>query len=517
MATESRVRIVFASFLGCLLLFSLGAQAGGERQLGRILYSSHTSVGGVPVPPSETLFSGDVLTTAQDGSALVELKSGARVKITENSSVRFLRDGDRVQAELLLGAVVSESTGKPSLVVATSKYRFEPSQQGNCRYLVRLSKEQETIAAAVKGNLLINAHDSSGRYILPEGKYAAIPAASIGVPGQEKPGDEQAPADQTPTQQPPTEQPPAEKAPAEQTPTQQPPTEQPPAEKAPAEQTPTQQPPTEQPPAEKAPAEQTPTQQPPTEQPPTGQAGTVANVIPEEAVQHLGKGEWTPLKVNDAINWTDVVSTAKSGRVRIALLGGSFLNVGARSVMKVIRHEPQTQQTQIALDDGRMRAEVVELTDPDAAFQVETPTAAISVVTGVPNTVFLVEAGSKDTRVDCVRGLVTVGSRKPKITERVRLHPGQFTIVTAQENPTLPNEVSPSQLQGRINETNVGESTIQAAVPGKPGAPVKEPWHIGSLSPGTSIAVLAGGAAAVAAIPLAASGGGKSSVSPTVP
>jgi hypothetical protein len=148
---------------------------------------------------------------------------------------------------------------------------------------------------------------------------------------------------------------------------------------------------------------------------------------------------------------------------------------------------------------------------------VETPTATISVVTGVPSTVFLVEAGSKDTRVDCVRGLVTVGSRKPKITERVRLHPGQFTIVTTQENPTLPYEVSPSQLQSRINETDVGESTIRAAVPGKPGAPVKEPWHIGSLSPGASIAVLAGGGAAVAAIPLAASGGGKSSVSPTVP
>jgi ferric-dicitrate binding protein FerR (iron transport regulator) len=425
------------------------------------------------------------------------------VKITENSSVRFLRDGEKVQAELLLGAVVSESAGKSSLVVATSKYRFEPSQQGDCRYLVQLSKEQETIAAAVKGNLLINTHDASGQYILQEGKYAAIPAASVGVPDQEKQGEEQPPA-----QQPATGQAPTEKAPAEQTPTQPPATGQAPAEKAPAEQAPTQPPATGQAPTEKAAAEQAP----------TGQAGTVAAAIPEEVVQRLGKGEWTPLKVNDVINWTDVVSTSKGGRVRIALLGGSFLNVSAGSIVKVTRHEPQTQQTQLALDDGRMRAEVGELTDPNAAFLVETPTATISVVTGEPNTVFLVDAGSKGTRVDCVRGLVTVGSRKPKITERVRLHPGQFTIVTTQENPTLPNEVSPSQLQSRINETDVGESTVRAAVPGKPGAPVKEPWHIGSLSPGASIAVLAGGAAAVAAIPLAASGGGgHGTVSPTSP
>jgi ferric-dicitrate binding protein FerR (iron transport regulator) len=409
----------------------------GEQQLGRILYSSSASLRGVPVPKSETIFSGDVLTTSGDGSALVELKSGAKVKITENTSVRFHGDGEKVQAELLSGVVISESAGKPAVVVTTPKYRFMPSQEGNCRYLVRLSKEQETIAAAVKGNLLIDTHDSTGRYILPEGKYAAIPASAEGVPPQEEAGGGQVPA---------------------------------------------------------------------------GHAGTVTNAIPDETVQRQGKGEWTPLNVKDAIDSADVVSTSKAGRVRIALSGGSFLNVGAHSVMKVTSHDPQTQQTQVEFDEGRLRGEVVELTDPNAAFQVETQTATTGVVSGVANTVFLVEADSKNTRVDCVRGLVTVGSRKATMTERVRLHPGQFTIVPAGQHPTLPNEVSPSQLQGRINQTDVGESTLKAAVPGAPGATVKAPWHIGSLSPGTSIAVLAGGAAAVAAIPLAAAGGG--SVSP---
>ncbi len=442
MATESRFRIVFASVFGCLLLLLPGVPGAGEQQLGRILYSSSASLRGVPVPKSETIFSGDVLTTSGDGSALVELTSGAKVKITENTSVRFLRDGEKVQAELLSGVVVSESAGKPAIVVTTPKYRFMPSQEGNCRYLVRLSKEQETIAAAVKGNLLINAHGSTGRYILPEGKYAAIPASAEGVPPQEEVGGGQVPA---------------------------------------------------------------------------GQAGTVTNAIPEEVVQRLGKGEETPLKINDAIDWGDVVSTSKGGRVRMALLGGSFVNVGARSVMKVTKHDPQTQQTQVELNEGRMRAEVVELTAPDAVFLTETQTATISVVSGVTNTVFLVEADPKSTRVDCVRGLVTVGNRKPTITQRVRLHPGQFTIVTTRENPTLPNEVSPPQLQGRINQTDVGNVTIRAAVPGSPGATVKEPWHIGSLSPGASIALLAGGGAAVAAIPLAAGGGGGGSVSPTVP
>jgi hypothetical protein len=159
---------------------------------------------------------------------------------------------------------------------------------------------------------------------------------------------------------------------------------------------------------------------------------------------------------------------------------------------------------------------VADLTEANGAFQVETQTATIGVVPGEPYTVFIVEADAKETRVDCVRGLVTVGSRKPTVTESVRLHPGQFTLVPAGQHPTMPSEVSPSQLQGRINETDVGVSTLQAEVPGTPAPTAKARWHIGSLSPGASVALLVGAAGAAAAIPLAISAGGAKA-SPTAP
>jgi hypothetical protein len=186
MLTQSRIRIALAS-LACLLLFSLRAQPAGEQPLGRILYAHATSLRGVTVPNSETILSGDVVATADEGSALVELKSGARLKITEDSSIRFLGEGDKVQAELLAGAVVSESASKPALVVTTSKFQFAPSQEGPSRYAVALSSEQETFAGAMKGNLLIRTPDLLGSYILPEGEYATIPASSVDVPLQEKP------------------------------------------------------------------------------------------------------------------------------------------------------------------------------------------------------------------------------------------------------------------------------------------------------------------------------------------
>src|SRR5713226_1506396 len=97
-------------------------------------------------------------------------------------------------------------------------------------------------------------------------------------------------------------------------------------------------------------------------------AGKVNAAIPDDVVQRLGQGQEIQLNLSDSVNWEDVVRTLQMGRVRIALLDGSFLNVGARSVMRVTRHDPQSQQTAIELSLGKMRAEVVKLSQPGSSF-----------------------------------------------------------------------------------------------------------------------------------------------------
>jgi ferric-dicitrate binding protein FerR (iron transport regulator) len=376
----------------------------------------------VPVPKSETILSGDILATSDDGSALVELQSGAKLKITENSSVRFLADGNKVQAELLAGAVISESTGQPSLVVTTPKYRFEPSQEGPSRYAVALSNQQETFAGAVKGNLLVRTPASSGSYILPEGKYAAIPASSDGVPAREKAAGG----------------------------------------------------------------------------PPAGNGGTVTEI---------------PLKVSDGVNQEDIVRTLKTGRVRIALLDGSFLNVGAGSVMRITKQDASTQQTQVELTLGLIRAEVAKRTQPGGNFQVQTQTAII----GVVGSVLLVHAFPKATEVYCVEGLCSVQNTNPAIAGQVTLHAGEFTTIPRGLPPTTPVQTSPAQLQSQINQTNVEPSTSAASGPGGPGGAAKVPWHIGSLSEANSILLAAGiaaGTTAAVAVPVITS---RPAASPSVP
>ena len=414
MLTDSQIRIALASTAACLLLFSPRARAAGEQPLGRILYAHATSLRGVGVPNSETLLSGDVLATADNGSALVELKSGARLKITENSSVRFLGDGDKVQAELLAGAVVSESAGKAMLVVTTSKFHFAPSQEGPSRFAVALSKEQEIVAGAIKGNLLVSTPDSTETYILPEGEYAAIPVSSADVPLEEKGGG-------APTS--------------------------------------------------------------------AGQVGTVTGAEPEEFIQRQGRGAEIPLKVKAGVYPADVIRTLKPGRVRIALLGGSFLNIGAGSVMRIAKHDAQAQRTEIELTVGLMRAEVAKLTRLGASFQVRTQTATA----GVVGSVIFVQALPDLTQVCSIEGICWVRNINPAIGGQVTLQPGQCTTVPRGLPPTPPTQMSLAQLPSEIY-------------------PAGRVWHIGPLGGASSLLLLialAAAATAAIAVPVL--------TSPTVP
>ena len=181
MVSQYRIRAVLAGTLSYLLVVLPVVQAAGDQALGRVVAARATTLRGVAVPASETVLSGDVLTTAGEGNALVELSAGSRVKVARSTSVRFIRADGMVQAELLSGALVTEAAAQPSVAVVTSKYTFEASGEGNSRYVVGLEQKGMAIAA-IKGDLLVKTRDGSGTYRLREGKYATIDASASGVP-----------------------------------------------------------------------------------------------------------------------------------------------------------------------------------------------------------------------------------------------------------------------------------------------------------------------------------------------
>ena len=416
MLINSRIRMAFASTLAYLPLFLPRALVAQEQPLGRILYAHSTTVRGVAVPTSETLLSGDLVLTSEDGSALIELKSGARLKILENSYLRFVADGDKVRAQLLEGAVVWESFGKPGLVVTTSKLQFESAKEGPSRYAVVVSKEEEKIfAAALQGNLLIKTLDLIASYVLPEGKYAAIPVSVTAVSRQVEAGGQPVLA---------------------------------------------------------------------------GQVGTVIRAIPEEVIRRQGHGREIPLKVNDIVYQGDVVRTLNSGQVRIRLLGDSFIDLYARSAMRITKHDAQTQQTLVELPNGAMRVEVVKLTQAGASFQLQTKTATVSAGGGAA----FVRALPHLTEVCAIEGEWWVRNIDPAIVGLVTLQPGQCSSVPRGLPATLSPQTSLAELQSQIEQAE------------------SRSCQIGKLSETSCLLLLlliGGVAAAAVAVPLV--------TSPTVP
>jgi hypothetical protein len=189
-------------------------------------------------------------------------------------------------------------------------------------------------------------------------------------------------------------------------------------------------------------------------------AGTVTGEIPAETIQRQGAGEAQPLGLREAVNWQDVVETKATGRVRIGLLDGSVLNVGARSVMRIVEHNPQTEQTEVELTLGRVRSQVVKLTKPGASFKMKTQTAVI----GVVGTIFVVEATGNSTRVMCIEGRVAVSNINPAIQGQVQLGPGQTTVVESGLAPTAATATNASELQTAVDRTEV-QPGLHAAAP----------------------------------------------------
>jgi ferric-dicitrate binding protein FerR (iron transport regulator) len=182
-------------------------------------------------------------------------------------------------------------------------------------------------------------------------------------------------------------------------------------------------------------------------------AGKVANTIPQGTVQHPGQASQMDVKVSDPILWEDTVRTLGTGRVRIGLLDGSVLNIGARSTMRIVKHDAQSQQTEIEMQLGKLRGQVVKLSKPGSSFQIKTQTAVI----GVVGTILSVTATKGNTHVVCIEGKVNVKNIDPKVPGEKSLGPGEQTNVPVGQVPSPPVPVGAAQMANELNLTNAGE------------------------------------------------------------
>lgn len=131
-----------------------------------------------------------------------------------------------------------------------------------------------------------------------------------------------------------------------------------------------------------------------------GRAGHVTALIPEDFI--VRGGSPTPAAKGIDVNFHDVVKSSPSGRLRMVLDDGSILNLGSASEMTVTESNKQTGRTTVELAAGRVRAQVVKLTNPQGEWQVRTNTA----ICGVLGTDFDVQVTPEKTILTVFKGKV---------------------------------------------------------------------------------------------------------------
>ncbi len=185
-------------------------------------------------------------------------------------------------------------------------------------------------------------------------------------------------------------------------------------------------------------------------------AGEIRAVVPTGYILRSGAPDKSAQR-SDPIYWQDVVRTERGARARIGLLDGSILNVGSESSLRVVQHDPGSQQTQLELNYGRLRAKAARIVRSSGNFEVRTPVA----VAGVVGTGFGVLAAADFTLVLCYVGAIRVRNYDEGVPGEVILHAGEFTRVVRGMPPTPAAAASAEQLREEEDETSIPAGPIE--------------------------------------------------------
>ena len=178
-----------------------------------------------------------------------------------------------------------------------------------------------------------------------------------------------------------------------------------------------------------------------------------------------------PTRVKDSLQWNDLLQTSDHGRLRAGLTDGSILSLGSNGALKVVQHDAISQQTSMYMSYGKLRSQVVKVTQPNGKYEVRTPNAVV----GVIGTDFYVGYENDLTTVVCYVGKVSVtplGSAKVvrksdqanSDQSQVTLSPGQLVVIGLKIPPGgfLPES---EVIRVSIEDTNINPRPVFVARP----------------------------------------------------
>lgn len=197
------------------------------------------------------------------------------------------------------------------------------------------------------------------------------------------------------------------------------------------------------------------------------------------ATQNAAPGD--SLQVNDIVRTPSAAGTG----VRIVLLDASELTLGSGTELRVVIHNPLTQQTTIEMLHGHLRAKVTPVVKQGGIFQVRTPTAIavalgtvmqVDTVSDVPIATTAVTADQLPSVPGAGTGVselmsLTPGMPSTEATDRITQSANRF-ILDGRRDPA--RATSYSSMDGdsisSFSLTNSLSGAVTDGIPSSPGA-----------------------------------------------
>jgi len=200
------------------------------------------------------------------------------------------------------------------------------------------------------------------------------------------------------------------------------------------------------------------------------------------------------VRLKDVVWAKDNLVTDNSGRMSIELQDGSILNVGSDTQLRIVNHDPLTEETLVDLSGGRLRSRVIKVRGA-GKFEIATPRATITAL----GTDFLLDVSASSTQVFVYSGVVvvTAGGGPTDSVPRLVLDVAAGQNVVVDRKGVSHLQLTPDNAeQQTMAETTVPEqpaSTISENVP--PRRKSSHAWRntvIGGLAVGAVVGAALG-------------------------
>jgi hypothetical protein len=174
--------------------------------------------------------------------------------------------------------------------------------------------------------------------------------------------------------------------------------------------------------------------------------GRVVALQGQATVRHRGGVQLESLGLHSPVYPEDTLQTAVDAKLRLVLVDGTELTLGAQGSLTLSRfvYAPQQQNHHVLLGiaQGAFHA-VTKILLPQASFEVHTTTT----VAAVRGTEWLGEVSAESTAVFVVYGEVAVINADASVRGEVTLTPGMGTDVQRHTPPTPPKQWGAARVQ----------------------------------------------------------------------